>query len=194
MSDDRTGSESEQIHIQTGGEGIDDSRLRIMLIALVDFIFQNHLVEDFYDYCKAVQVEPVPIFIGIEQDGWLKEALRLDRCGFGARALDLVYDVIEGWLRDEKSPERNDKLRECDAFLDRLSTDGLPTRILLTIAVMTRPVSDKLKHREEFFERAWKTLESRGKDAEKLLGGLRVAAHLATAERPSAIKRMFGWH
>lgn len=115
-------------------------------------------------------------------DAWFDRALDLDRQGRTDEALDVVYDRINTWLREPH-------FGGCDAFLGRLNVESLPTRMLLAIAINTRPVSDELLNRQEFFERAWKSLESRGNDARKLLGRLRYAPHLAASKRPSRIKR-----
>jgi hypothetical protein len=103
------------------------------------------------------------------EDSWFEGVLALNDRGEPAKALDLVYDKIEDWLHDGK-------FAECDAFLRRLNVESLPVRIVYAIAINTRMAADKLPHRSEFFERAWKTLERHGRDAKRLLGGLRNEA------------------
>ncbi|HEY7089648.1 MAG TPA: hypothetical protein VH518_16235 [Tepidisphaeraceae bacterium] len=122
-----------------------------------------------------------------ESDEWFSESLNLDRHGRTEEALDIVYSKINEWLRMRQT-------QQCDAFIRRLNVEALPNRMLLAIAILTRSASHEIPYREEFFGRAWKALESRGKDAEKLLGRLRDAPYRVPAKRPSGIRRILGWH
>lgn len=116
---------------------------------------------------------------------WFADALRENEAGRIDVALDIVYDKIDNWMS-------RGHYAACGAFLRSLSVEELPTRIILAIAVTTRPASDEIPQREEFFDRAWNALKMRNKNPEKLLGKLRVAAHLTPRKRPSAIRRFLG--
>ena len=81
-------------------------------------------------------------------------------------ALNLLFGKVD----DRLSGGRFD---EVDALLKSLDVEGLSENIIVGILSITRRASDRLQFRKEFFEKAWKVVESRGRNVERLLNGLR---------------------
>jgi len=97
---------------------------------------------------------------------WMALVRSEDTAGRRVPALNLLFGKVD----DRLSGGRFD---EVDALLKSLDVEGLSENIIVGILSITRRASDRLQFRKEFFEKAWKVVESRGRNVERLLNGLR---------------------
>ena len=67
----------------------------------------------------------------------------------------------------------SDKFEEIDAYFPRADTEKLNAQQMIAILSATLPGQPKLKNREDFYERCWSTLESRGRNVKALLNYLK---------------------
>jgi hypothetical protein len=95
----------------------------------------------------------------------LSRAIELDKQGKELAALRLLYPEIEAKLR-------SGEFDECDALLRGVKPEDLSVNLILGLLSATFPGSHKLPARGEFFKRAWRVVEHRGRDADKLLSKL----------------------
>jgi len=98
---------------------------------------------------------------------WLVDALDADGRGESSAALDIIFRKMDQLLRDGNFPEV-DRVVRCAPI------EGTSLTVLLGLLSITLPASQHLPSRDSFFDQIWKACVARGRNAEKLLGGLRV--------------------
>jgi hypothetical protein len=101
-------------------------------------------------------------------NAWFDTAMSLERAGYLCSALDCLYLNIDTLLRSGQFSTIDDLVR-------RLEPNKLSIDFMIGILALTRPASEEIPSREQFFERAWNAVESRQRSARELLGGLRRA-------------------
>lgn len=79
-----------------------------------------------------------------------------------AAAIDVLFDKIDDMFK-------NDLFEEVDNLLQKLPVHDLPTSILCAFVSITYPARHKLPSRADFFEKAEKSLISRGKKKELII-------------------------
>ena len=110
--------------------------------------------------------------ISIDLSARFAEARRIESEGNISGALDIVYRSLDNTLR-------LGNFRVLDEFIRKLKPEELSIDMIISVLVLSRPASDEIKSREDFFERAWKSVESRKRNARELLGGLRYGPKAA---------------
>jgi hypothetical protein len=164
---------------QSGATAIDDANgLRLTFTQKSDPF--SLMVDDTNRQRKITQSSNV-----WQADAWFAEAIRIERIGDLSRALDIVYQTLDEWLY-----AGNDG--EVAAFVKRQSPESLSVDMIIAILAMTRAAGEKvIPAREEFFERAWKSLGQRKRNPGELLAGLRSGrrrAGQATSHGTSSVK------
>jgi hypothetical protein len=113
---------------------------------------------------RAWEVDEVPV--AAELPAWFQEALAADAAGRHAAAIDRLYANIDGLLRNREFPA-------VDGVLRAVSPDEPSTTFLVALLSITLPASPHLNWRRQLFNSMWRRLERSGRNAEKLLGGLK---------------------
>ena len=98
---------------------------------------------------------------------WMADALDTDSRGESSLALDMIFRQVDQLLRDGKFPE-------VDRVLQAAPIEGTSLTVLLGLLSITLPASQYLPSRDSFFEQVWRACVNRGRNADKLLGGLRA--------------------
>jgi hypothetical protein len=98
---------------------------------------------------------------------WLADALDADGHGESSVALDIIFREADQLLRDGNFPE-------VDRILRQAPVDGASLSVLTGLLSITLAASQHLPARCSFFEEVWRACVAKGRNPEKLLGGLRV--------------------
>jgi len=96
----------------------------------------------------------------------IAHAQRLESKGLVAQGIDIVFKEVDARLRAGN-------FDECDALLKTLDVSQLSTRMIMGLLSITFAASSELRFRRHFFSAARRELKSRGKDPNRLIGGLR---------------------
>lgn len=97
---------------------------------------------------------------------WFREALELFVSGSEAKALDMVYDVMDNMLLSARFGDADQALREIDV-------PNTPMVILVGLLTITLPAWDTLPSRPAFFDSVRAECGARGRtDTDQLLKGL----------------------
>jgi hypothetical protein len=96
----------------------------------------------------------------------IMRAREIEANGQVAQALDIVFREVDRRLREGE-------FGECEEFLNAADIASLSTRMIMGLLSITFAASRELPARRRFFIAARKQLRLRGKDPERLIGGLR---------------------
>lgn len=97
---------------------------------------------------------------------WFADAVEADRLKRKAAAVDILFEHTDGLLREGR-------FREVDHLLRLTPTEGPSLTFLIGLLSITLPASQHLPARQPLFDRVWQVCVARGRNADKLLGGLR---------------------
>ncbi len=98
---------------------------------------------------------------------WYATALDLERRGETGKSLDVVFQNLDEMLR-------NGEFREIDEWVGTLDPEGMTVQMALSVLVMTFPASHELENRKSFYDKAYRSISRKGRDAKGLIGGLRA--------------------
>ena len=107
---------------------------------------------------SSAEIERSPV-------SFVKRATRLDELGQTDSALDLLYDSIDGMIR-------NGKLRELDSILAMIREDDFSVDMLLGFLTATLPARNRLGSRKDLVKRVARSIRHRGEWEDGLLTGL----------------------
>jgi hypothetical protein len=96
----------------------------------------------------------------------IAHARQLEAKGQVAKGMDIVFREIDTRLREGN-------FGECDELLNSIDISKLTPRMIMGLLSITLAASQELKYRRHFFSAARRELKLRGKDPNRLIGGLR---------------------
>jgi hypothetical protein len=97
---------------------------------------------------------------------WLDKAIEEDKAGRQSSAVDIIFDRVDRLLN-------SGNFAEVDSILAVIPIEGLTLTFLMALLSITLPASSHLSSRAKFFGKVWQRCIDQGRDAQKLLGGLR---------------------
>ena len=97
---------------------------------------------------------------------WFNRALEQDTAGDMSSSVDIIYDKTDHLLSEKE-------FGSVDRILRNAPINTASLTFLMGLLSITLPASAYLPSRESFFNRVWEECVARGRDAEKLLSGLR---------------------
>lgn len=97
---------------------------------------------------------------------WFSDAVRDDEAGKHIQALKRVFFAVDELL----SRGHFDKV---DAWLSSLTPADFSVNLIVGVLSITRQAARHLPCREEFFNKSWIVVEGAGRNADKLLNGLK---------------------
>lgn len=101
-----------------------------------------------------------------EHPSWFHEAVRADTAGNLSQAIDIVFDHVDKLLA-------SGAFESIDSILKKSPTEKVSIGFMMALLSITLPASNHLPSREAFFVRVWDACVAQGKDARKLIGGLK---------------------
>lgn len=101
---------------------------------------------------------------------WFFRVMELDASGHYVEALGIIFSQIDDMLC-------GNQFSSVDEFLKSIDLEKISSHMIVGILSITRPASALLATRRWFYNSAWERLNAMGKDANRLIGGLRGVSY-----------------